>query len=302
MNSSSGIIALLAGLCAVLCLCSSSFSEPGPWRVSSLQKPDGSVFLEVENNIIRANFVQKHAWKLGEVFYHGKEIVGIYGSNGSVLSVDKESPWERPQQGWLGSGHGGEKLISYEIEADGEVFAYSSDIFLSRKEIKLIKKSEMGPFIYTQTVIFSGAGSHIVQEHSYRVFRDPQGFISMYAFMHCNSKGLDAWLAVLPGSGRMEGLADKGDNSNHLKKEVFSVAFYDENNRKGVSYCFPEAYRGSAWGNFIWDRPRDTKYYFRPYIPSNPEIGVEFSYKIKLTPFTAEPEDWKQTAEKLSEF
>ena len=107
---------------------------------------------------------------------------------------------------------------------------------------------------------------------------------------------------MLPGSGRMEGLADKADNSNHLKKEVLSVAFYDENNRKGVSYCFPEAYRGSAWGNFIWDRPRDTKYYFRPYIPSNPEIGVEFSYKIKLTPFTAEPEDWKQTAVKLSEF
>lgn len=313
MNGVSWISVFTVNLCVLFCLCSSASSEQGRWQARSFprrwhpgitaeQQSGDSDLLQVENEVIRVTFDGKNSWKLGEVFFRGKEIVGKYGSNSSVLSVERDAPWERPQAGWLGSGHGGEKLQGFRIEADEKTLEFTGAVAVKGRELRVIKKSEMGPFIYTQTFIFPAEGDHVVQDHNYRVFRDPEGFRFMYAFMHCNTKGLDAWLAVLPDSSRLEGMADKGDNSNHLKQEIISVAFYDETSRKGVSYSYPEAYRGSAWKHFIWDRPGDTKYYFRPYIPSSPEIGSEFNYRVKLTPFSADPGDWKEKAEKLSEF
>ena len=64
-------------------------------------------------------------------------------------------------------------------------------------------------------------------------------------------------------------------------------------------YLYPEVYEGYAdFKNSIWDRKKDNKLYFKVGPPDCPPGGT-VDYYLKMIPFSAEPENWKDVARPL---
>ncbi|MCF7838098.1 MAG: hypothetical protein K9N49_05665 [Candidatus Marinimicrobia bacterium] len=257
--------------------------------------------LIVESAQLRAEFLAEYAWMLARVFFEGVPVVGWTGSNGAVVSLLAEAPWERPQEGWIGSGHGGEQLISYAIEADGVAQPYDDALELKASEIRLVKISEMGPFVFHHTVSFPASGDRLVQEHRFTVRDGSEWFRHMYAFMHQVVKPFNDWLAWRPDGTTRAGATGLADGRRSLQEDVRAVAFYAQEQGLGVVICYADAYPGrNRQGHFINDRTHDNKLYFQPQInPADLTTAKEFVFRASLIPFRAAQDSWADQADRI---
>ncbi|MBT3374721.1 MAG: hypothetical protein HN742_31700 [Lentisphaerae bacterium] len=272
--------------------------EAPQWRVRTVRdrKPE---HVCIDNGVIYVSLNRGQAWTIAQVTYKRDELVGQYGANGTVSACAK-GLWGGDKSGWVGTGHGGEIIESFHLIVDGKMHEYSSGVSLAGREVTTRKVSKLGPFRHTAEITFPASGDCLVEKHSYAVIEDAAGFKSMYAFMHCMNKTIKDWSAVLAEGGSKEGRAADGLGKFVLQEEFKSLACWGDANRKGVVYIYPEIYAGGdSFKNSIWDRKRDTKLYLRPQIPSL-EIGSHFSFSVKLVPFEAGPEDWRERGRELA--
>jgi hypothetical protein len=258
--------------------------------------------LSLQSKTLYVDFDENVAWTLRNIRYMGDEIVGVHGYNGSVVAAKLRR--EDAHARWIGTGHGKEKVISFSIFVDGKQVQYEPEASFTGREVVLRKHSELGPLDYKAETIFPATGDYIIEKHSYRVLEDLEGiFANYYAFMHCNNNSLDQWLALLAGGKELEGKADANDGSMQLASDVKAVILYSQAMKKGVAYVYPEVYKGSdTFKNSIWNRKHDNKLYFRPDVDTmGRKIGDSVEYRLKVIPFSAGPDDWKEKARKLGQ-
>ena len=210
-----------------------------------------------------------------------------------------------PKDPWHGTGHGKEDVSDFKVFVDNIPHKFQAEKTYSGSVVMLRKESTMGPLGHTAQITFPATGDHIIEKHSYSVRDDFQErFRFVYAFMHCNTNALDQWLALLGGGKELEGKAGTQDKSFSLKQDIKGIIFYSEAHSAGVVYEYPEVYKGSdPFRNSIWDREHDNKLYFRPDIgPKDFKPGDRFEYSLKVTPFSAQQINWKETGRALTGF
>ena len=128
---------------------------------------------------------------------------------------------------------------------------------------------------------------------------------------------LDQWLAMLADGKELEGeLPNRGDSGLALERDVRSLILYSRAMRKGVTFVYPEIYRGARqieseiphgatghFGNCIVDRKNDNKLYFRPEVKKmGYKPGDVLGYSLRVIPFPAEPDEWRAKGKALAVF
>jgi len=306
-------------------------ADAGPWTVSAATSPHGKATLNsliIANRDITVDLGEKPAWTILHIKYHGQELVGLHGANGCVLSEHptpeqrKEMEGMTPKQkvqylrqqkfrGWIGTGHGGEIVRSLTITVDGKDYPYGPDLNVTGREVVITKVSNIGPLDEIAEMTFPASGDRIIERHSYKVVEDlSRRFGFLYVWMHCNDNSLTQYAVLGEGDKLTAGqaLADaaKGSKRQDVKMhpvgDAQAVALYNPDRREGIAYVYGDLYKGSGnFKNSIWDHLKDNKLYFRPAIhPDDYKVGDTFQYVLAAVPFSAEPENWKETFLKIA--
>lgn len=277
------------------------------------KKEQGNWF-SVDNQILYVDFMEAWSWTIRNIKYMGDEIAGEYGAHGSVVRMDT-GPGPKDYY-YIGTSHGFETVRSFSILVDGKQQQYEPGATCSGKQIIVRKESNLGPLDHKMQVMFPASGDHIIEQHSYKVVENlNESFTYLFAFMHCNNSALDQWLAVLAGGKELEGkLLNRGASRLAVERDIKSLILFSRTMKKGVTFVYPEIYRGAPkleselpqgttehFGNTIVDRKNDNKFYFRPEVKGmGYEVGDVFEYSIKVIPFSAELDEWKDKGRQLA--
>jgi hypothetical protein len=289
--------------------------EDAIWTLKTFQREQGNWF-SVESKTLYVDFMEAWSWTIRNIRYMGDEIAGETGAHGSVVRVDTGAGPK--DYHYIGTSHGFETVRSFSILVDGKDQQTIPGRACSGREVVVRKASNLGPFDHEMEITFSASGDCLVEKHSYKVVEDLNGrFTYLFAFMHCNNSVLDQWLTVLPDGKELEGkLPNRGDSGLSLERDVKSLILYSRAMRKGVTFVYPEIYKGARqieseisqgttghFGNCIVDRKKDNKLYFRPEVKKmGYKPGDVFEYSLKVIPFLAEAVDWKDRGKTLAVF
>ena len=290
-------------------------NEKAIWTVKMFEKEQGNWF-SVENQTLYVDFMETWSWTIRNIKYMGDEIAGEYGAHGSVVRVDTGTGPK--DYYYIGTSHGFETVKAFSILVDGKDQEYRPGAICSGKRIVIRKESNLGPFDHKMEITFPASGDYIVEKHSYKVVENLNERVSfLFAFMHELNNALDQWLAVLAGGKELEGkLRNCGDGKLALESDIKAVTLYSRTMRKGVTFVYPEVYKGARqlesemskgttghFGSSIVDRKEDNKLYFRPEVK---KIGYKladvFEYSLKVIPFSAEPDEWRDKGKALAVF
>ena len=244
--------------------------------------------LTISAGSYRADFSEKAAWTLREVFCADKPMLVATGAQQSVVNARRSGS----KDPWIGTAHGREVVESIELLCDGKGYPVKEGIAVSGDEFTLRKRSRLGPYAHTARVTVSAAG--ITEAFDYEVVEDGSKVNFMYVFMHCFPNETAEWIACLKDGSEMRGRF-RDDNSFSLHKVVRWLAVYSPKTQLVIVYVYPKAYeaKGSD-GNKFWNRPRDNKLYFQ-VIPAK-GLGAKFSYSVRLKAFEAAEGDWERRA------
>lgn len=248
--------------------------------------------LTIETGDYKAEFRPESAWTFGKVFYQGKPIISETGANQTVINVRRGKD-DSVQDPWIGTGHGGEKIRSVQLEVDGRLFPLDSNLeAVQGRVFRVIKEADIGPFRLNSTVTVSPEG--IEQDYAFRVLSDASSVNYMYAFMHCFNGFMSRWIADTGEDDWIRGEFYE-DNSMTLKRDIRALAVYSEAEQVGAVLVYPEVYPGKPErANQLWNRPHDNKHYLCIDPPVDP--GARFRLRAKLTGFSAASADWEQAA------
>ena len=249
---------------------------------------------------MKVNFRKSTAWTVSQISYRDQLLVQGRGSNGTVIAFPK----------FIGTGHGGEEVHRFFFRCDGDDYEPGDVSEFGGEEIKAIKESTIGPFKHRAEIIFPAEGDFILHRYQYRITEPLDDLNLMYAFMHCVHNDFKEYIALLPDSNVKEERLDDDDGSVTLQEDVKAVVYYSDAHELGMAFVFPEVYRGAHEyvagqkeyiSNFIWDRSYDNKLYFNSGVREKGlGVGDEFEYRLKLTPFAAAPDEWKEIGLELA--
>ena len=290
-------------------------AEDAVWTVKTFQRDQGNWF-SVESETLYVDFMEAWSWTIRNIKYRGDEIAGEHGAHGSVVRVDTGAGPK--DYHYIGTSHGLETVREFSILVDGRERQTTPGKVCSGREVVVRKASNLGPLDHEMEITFAGSGDGLVEKHSYKVAEDLNGrFTYLFAFMHCNNSALDQWLAVPADGKELEGeLPNRGDSRLALERDVKSLILYSRAMRKGVTFVYPEAYKGACqieseisqgttghFGNCIVDRKNDNKLYFRPEVKKmGYKPGDVFGYSLRVIPFPAEPDEWRTKGKALAVF
>ncbi len=289
--------------------------EKAIWTIKTFEREQGNWF-SVESNTLYVDFMEAWSWTIRNIRYTGDEIAGEYGAHGSVVRVDTGAGPK--DYHYIGTSHGFETVRNFSILVDGKDQETTPGKTGSGREVVVRKESNLGPFDHEMEITFPASGDTLIEKHSYKVVEDLNGrFTYLFAFMHCNNNALDQWLAVPADGKELEGkLPNCAGSRLSLESDVKSLILYSRAMRKGVTFVYPEIYRGARkieseishgatghFGNCIVDRKNDNKLYFRPEVKKmGYKPGDVFEYSLKVIPFSAEPGEWRAKGKTLAVF
>lgn len=267
------------------------------WKISAAEKE-----LSVTDDTISVDFRASTAWTISRIAYRDVPLVGARGSQGTVITL--------AGKGFVGTGHGGEEVRRFFVRGEGREIDVKPGLSLRGREVALVKESILGPLEHRAEVVFPAEGNSILYRYTYRVREGIGDLQRMYAFMHCVDNAFDEYMALLPDGTIREERLNGDDGAFTLGEDVKSVVYYNADQKLGMAFVYPEVYPGARkWigrrkhfvGTFIWDRKYDNKLYFNSDAGEREyAVGDEFAYRLKLTPFTAGPDEWKETGKTLS--
>ncbi|MCF7855190.1 MAG: hypothetical protein K9N51_10365 [Candidatus Pacebacteria bacterium] len=267
------------------------------WHVEGMEST-----LTIFNRRLRVAFRASTAWTISHIAYRDVPLVGPRGFQGTVITL--------AGKGFVGTGHGGEDVRRLFVRCDGREQVVKAGLTLQGKEVTLVKESVLGPLEHRAEVVFPAGEEFILYRYVYHVRYEIEDLQRMYVFMHCVDNTFDEYMVLLPDSTVREEKLDRDDGSFSLGEDVKSVVYYNDGEQVGMAFVYPEVYSGARkWigpekqfvGTFIWDRKYDNKLYFNSDAGEREyALGDEFAYHLKLTPFTAGPEEWTETGKRLS--
>jgi hypothetical protein len=292
--------------------------EKAIWTVERFEKEQGNWF-SVESDVLYVDFMEAWSWTIRNIVYMGDEIAGEYGAHGSVVRVDTGTGPK--DYYYYGTSHGFETVRNCSILVDGKEQETSLGKTCSGREVIVRKESNLGPLDHEMEVTFPASGDHITEKHSFTVVEDlNERFSFLFAFMHENSKAFDQWLTVLPDGEELEGeLRNRVPGRVSLGRDIKSVIFFSSTMKKGAVFVYPRVYKGAGrlecemkegatkhFGTSIVDMMANvgnSKLYFRPEVKGmGYEVGDAFEYRIKVIPFSAEPDEWRAKGKTLAVF
>lgn len=254
-----------------------------PVAVAKSEKP---VALRVAD--YEVTLVPDAAWTVGVLKHQGEPVIVRTGANQTVLN--RKVPQQSGPEAFIGTGHGGEEILSITLTADGKAVANPAKA-PPAKEYVFEKKSRIGPVLnHTRTVLNAeglGQTVTITPEVDTGIVR------YLYLFMHCFTPQATEWQAILADR---RAISDQfpAEKDNSLKEDVHGFALYLPGFGKGIAVTYPEAYAGQeGQSNVLINWPgRHNKHYFRV----TPEQAFAKTYRCWVEVFEAQPGDWKQKA------
>lgn len=211
----------------------------------------------------------------------------------------------KPLSDSIGTGHGGEVIRNLTMKAgeqtvpliqDGKGLFKMGDTY-SGQTVTILKESVMGPFDHVATFEFPEHTEGYLATHQFTANADMErgsfdGY--MYDFMHMMPPSFCDFLVIFADGKEWEGKAErKIDTQSHLIIENWKTLIgYSEELKTGVVYNYPEAYQGK---NHVLVRfGKDKKFRAMHLKREGWKVGETLILKLKLTPFTAEPGEWKE--------
>ncbi len=233
-------------------------------------------------------FAPDAAWTVATLSYRGEPVIVRTGANQTVLN--RKVPQQSGPEAFIGTGHGGEEILSITLTADGKAVADPAKA-PPAKEYVFEKKSRIGPVLnHTRTVLNAeGLGQTVTIT--------PEGDTGIvryfYLFMHCFTPQSTEWHAIL-ADRRVISDAFPPEKQNSLMEDVHGFALYLPAWGKGIAVTYPEAYAGQeGYSNVLINWPgRHNKHYFRV----KPGQAFAKTYRCWVEVFEAQPGDWKQKA------
>jgi hypothetical protein len=292
----------LAALTGVLCLNVESPAFAGTWKIRFTQgvKPN-QMALACESEAMYMDFLREHAWCVSRLRYRGEVVGQPSGATGSVFQWNGQA---------IGTGHGGEVVRSLALMVDGRTvplvvdgavrFRASEDRWEGR-EIRLLKKSVIGPFTHEAEFHLPASCDRYAVEHRYVVNEEwRQGKFTgyTYVFMQMMPPEFAEWLLrKQDGSVRQGRLT--GEAGFVFRDEPGRViACYAPAKKLGVAYIYPEEY---LLHNHILDRgEKDRKFRAALVKRDGYVVGEAFSYRMKIVPFSSDPEVWPAVVSALA--
>lgn len=272
------------------------------WQIQVEQEPKGKRLI-CRSEQLAVDFTEQQAWTIGHIVYDGKELVGQYGANGSVVNAQPR-PEDEVQDPWIGTGHGREKITRLALLIDGKSQPIEAGARAAGDSVVLRKQSNLGPLDHEAEISLSPDGTYLTERHAYRVIEPlEERFHFVYAYMHCNRNALDRWVAILPDDSHLEGRAGQQDRKFQLGRDIRAIAFFSPADEVGVAYVYPQVYAGAkSFRHSIWDRPADNKLYFRPDVSADKyQVGDRFEFVLQVVPFATKGDDWLGQAEEAFE-
>ncbi len=244
--------------------------------------------LKVAAGAYQVEFSEAKAWTIRTLSWEGTELLTSTGGNQAVLRMPDPT---RADPLFIGNVHGGEIIESFELEIDGKRYPVAPEAqFPAAPRYRVIKRSTMGPIRYHSEVTVSAEG--VEERARFEKVGDLTGAQSLYVFMHCWTKAMSHWLALLPDATTEEGQFT-ADGSNSLKKEIRALALWSEEAKLGAVLAFDEVYAGKRpLYHFLWNRKRDNKHYFQAAV----DQALTTTYVCRITGFHAGEADWQQVA------
>lgn len=271
--------------------------ESSGWNVRMFTLGDVG-YVSVSNGKIYADFEQKVAWTVKNFKYEGKEVLAGLGGmfNGSVVNLKTEDMW-------VGTGHGGETVKDFIVEIDDKPYDFVSGENYTGKEIRVVKKSLLGPLAMEATVIFPESGDGMIERNKFTAIENLDNFNYVYAFMHGFENSLDRAL-YLDGKHSWSMLSINNDDNSFVLNDIIKAAsFYSRKNDLMVVYEYPEVYKvQNNMKNSIWDRYNNNKLYFKvddavKQLSTNESVEFE----AKLTPRSVKASNWRNTTLQIIE-
>ena len=220
----------------------------------------------------------------------------------------------RGPSGFLGTGHGGEYVFSLILHSGQQEIDLLRNSTLpparswnDLKNISIVKKSQIGPFLATEEVSIHPGGDRMQGRMRVTInltvaYDDVADTVNyLYIAMSMFAEHFKEWWAVC-ANGTIARGKFSNDNAFTLQRDIRWLAVYDDSTKRGAMYQYPNhrAYAGKGhFKNSFWNREFDHKLYLQIDPPR--VTGDSAFYVHEIVPFvvTNASENWTQVARGL---
>lgn len=265
----------------------------------------GTVLLSVASDTFAVTFNTRHAWNVGSITYLDHIIGLASGATGTVIHWDGKA---------VGTGHGGELVESVSLLVDGRevpLVTAGKNVFTLKdehtgKSIALTKRSTIGPLRLVGRFEFPVAGDGYVVTQSYEVMEDitPERFTGYkYTFMHMMPETFTDWQTFRAdgtthtGSNAPGKTTEPRDPDAEINTPFQAIACFSPEWSLGVAYVYPREYEGS---NHLLHRGGEDNKFRAMLFRDSYRAREKFEFKLRVAPFAAGVDDWKNAAKKLA--
>ncbi len=294
-----GIGLLLVGL-AIACL---PCAAAPTWKIQFAPGPKANRHvLAIESRDLYVDFLLQHAWCVARLRYRGEVIGQPTGATGTVVTWNGQA---------TGTGHGGEVVHDITLTVDGRDvplvasgtarFPATSPETWSGSEVRLHKRSVIGPFDHEAEFHLPASGAHYTVQHRYTVNATwPAGKITgyAYAFMHMMPTAFTEWTFRKADGTTKQGTM-LGKMGLVFDREPFvSLVCFAPGKNVGVAYVYPREYE---LHNHLLDRgDEDRKFRAAFARREGYAVGDTFAFEMKVIPFAANDATWRNAAGSLA--
>lgn len=273
------------------------------WKVQFAPGPKANRHvLAIESRDLYVDFLLQHAWCVARLRYRGEIIGQPSGATGTVVTWNGKAS---------GTGHGGEGVNEVTLTVDGRDvplvaggtarYPATSPETWSGSDVRLRKRSVIGPFDHEAEFHLPASGGHYAVQHRYTVNAAwPAGKITgyAYAFMHMMPTAFTAW-SYRKADGTAKQGTMLGKTGLVFDREPFvSLVCYAPEKNVGVAYVYPREYE---LHNHLLDRGDEDRKFRAAFVQREGyAVGDTFSYEMKVVPFTATDATWRNAAGALA--
>lgn len=280
-------------------------NAPGNQPGCAFFEQKGGNALVVKAGGYQIRFAEASSWTFQDVFYNNKAILIPAGWQQAVIG---ETKLPKGGDGFLGSGHRKEKILSLNLSAyqNGKLLktypvaeglsVTGGTFFVVEKQSQFI--SEHNGLFYDHTARISIGADGLSEDFHFKVTGENAACVTfMYVFMHIFPKATQTWV-VGDEQGEIERGMFVADASFTLKKDFLWLFVYNPADEIGIVCKYPETYEGmEGFKNSFWNRKNDNKLYLK--IDPKRNKGEEFSYSVKLKAFETKENNWEAEAKKV---
>lgn len=238
----------------------------------------------------KLDFQEGSGWTIGWFRYRDIPIISFTGSNQTAIKFINDPTPE--DDAFLGGGHGGEEIISLEVEVDGKSFPLENLNAPSGKSFVFKKHSRLDGY---ECLTYTRLGADgLEQRIEMRGEQVPENIQYVFIMMHCFTPQFLEYLGVIDEMTHVDGHL-RGERERHIRSDLSGLGLFSESEGLAVVMKYKENYLGyEGNSNFInnWEN-RHNKHYFQV----RPDSVLEQVYQNTIRVIETDTESWKKEVE-----